>query len=67
MTNEDRRIHLSPFPDWYADQDTSAGGVWLYDKTSERKVLVQPPAEWGRHWSWNLTQDGTGIYVKRAM
>lgn len=57
-------IHPSPFADWYATQDISAGGVLICDKASDRKVLVQPPTEWGRHWSWNLTQDGTGIYIK---
>ena len=63
--DEDRIIHASPFAEWFATQDTSAGGVWFCDKTSDRKVLVQPPTEWGRDWSWNVTQDGGGIYVKR--
>jgi hypothetical protein len=57
-------VHHSPFPDWFATQDTSRG-VWLCDRTSDRKILVEPPAEWGRHWAWNLTEDGTGIYFRR--
>ena len=65
MTDEDCRIHPSPFTDWYATQDTSRG-VWLCDKASDRKILVQPPTEWGRHWSWNLTEDGSGIYFRRT-
>ena len=64
MTEHDRRIHPSPFSDWYATQDASRG-VWLCDKTSDRKVKVEPPAEWGRHWAWNVTEDGRGIYFER--
>ena len=64
MSEDDLRIHPSPFREWYATQDGSRG-VWLHDKTSERRVKVEPPAEWGRHWSWNVTEDGTGIYFKR--
>jgi hypothetical protein len=63
--DEDRIIHVSPFSEWFATQDTSARGVWLCDKTSDQRVLVQPPTEWGRDWSWNIAQDGTGIYIKR--
>ena len=62
--NEDCIVHRSPFPDWFATQDTSRG-VWLCDKASEQKVKVEPPLEWGRHWSWNVTEDGTGVYFKR--
>ena len=65
MTEHDRRIHPSPFADWYATQDGSRG-VWLCDKTSDGKVKVEPPAEWGRDWSWNVTEDGTGIYFERT-
>jgi len=64
--DEQHIIHLSPWPQWYATQDTSARGVWLCDKTSDRKVLVERPAEWGRHWSWNMTEDGKGIYLCRT-
>ena len=66
MTGEDRRIHLSPFPQWYATQDPASGGVWLCDKTGDRKILVKSPPEWGRHWSWNVTEDGKGIYFRRV-
>jgi hypothetical protein len=64
MTN-DRTIHKSPFADWYADQDSSRG-VWLHDRTSDRKIKVERPAEWGQHWSWNVTEDGTGICFRRT-
>ena len=57
-------IHRSPFPNWFATQDASCG-VWLCDKASEQKVKVEPPTEWGRHWSWNVTEDGGGIYFQR--
>jgi len=66
MTDEDRIVHESPYPAWYATQDTSRG-VWLCDRTSDRKVKFEPPAEWGRHWSWNLTEDGSGIYFTRDL
>lgn len=66
MDDNDRRIHPSPFLNWYAKQDTSVRGIWLCDKASDRKVLVEPPAEWGRHWAWNLTEDGKGIYTRRT-
>ena len=59
MTEDDRRIHPSPYSDWHATQDGSRG-VWLCEKASERKVKVEPPAEWGRHWSWNVTRTAGG-------
>jgi hypothetical protein len=40
--------------------------VWLCDKTTEEKVKVEPPAEWGRNWSWNITEDGKGVYFRRT-
>jgi hypothetical protein len=64
MSEDDRIVHRSPWRAWYATQDGSRG-VWLCDKASERKVKVEPPAEWGRYWAWNVTEDGTGIYFKR--
>jgi hypothetical protein len=64
MADDDRQIHLSPYPEWFATQDP-VRGVWLCDKASERKLKVEPPTDWGRHWSWNVTEDGTGIYFQR--
>ena len=52
-------------PTGYAAQDGSRG-VWLCDKASDRSVKVEPPAAWGRHWSWNLTEDGSGIYFRHT-
>ena len=60
VTDEDRIIRPSPYSQWNAAQD--GRGVWLCDKASDRSVKVEPPAGWGRHWSWNLTEDGSGIY-----
>lgn len=57
-------VHRSPFRDWYATQD-AVRGVWLCDKASEQKVKAEPPVKWGRHWSWNITEDGGGIYFRR--
>ena len=40
-------------------------GVSLYDRSSDAKITFAPPAEWGRHSSWNLTEDGKGICLRR--
>jgi hypothetical protein len=61
---EQRIVHPSPYAEWTATQD--GRGVWLCDKNSDRKVKVEPPAEWGRHWSWNVTRDGRGIYFRHT-
>ena len=66
MTDDDLRIHPAPFSDWYASQDTSARAVWIYDRASAEKVKLEPPAEWGRHWAWSITEDGQGVYFKRT-
>jgi hypothetical protein len=66
MAEHDLRIHPAPFSDWYATQDTSARGVWLCDRATEEKVKVVPPAEWGPNWSWNITEDGKGVYFTRT-
>jgi hypothetical protein len=66
MGDENCIVHLSPYSDWYADQDVSRG-VSFYDKATGRKVTVEPPAEWGRNWSWNVTEDGKGIYFRRNL
>ena len=64
MADIDRRIHPSPYPEWYATQDASC--VWICDKKSDQRVKFEPPAEWGQHWSWNITEDGKGVYVRRT-
>jgi hypothetical protein len=58
---DDQVIHESPYADWYATQDASSRAVWICDKGSDRKVLVEPPTEWGRHWAWNVTEDGKAV------
>ncbi|MGO9110617.1 MAG: hypothetical protein ACLP9L_15455 [Thermoguttaceae bacterium] len=64
--NEDRIIHKSPFPNWYATQEASCG-VWLCDRASDRKVKAEPPAKWEGHWTRNVTEDGMGIYFRRTI
>ncbi len=66
MTDQDFRIHPSPFSDWYATQDTSARGVWLCDRVTEEKIKLEPPAEWGRDWAWNITEDGRAVCFQRT-
>ncbi len=63
--NEPIVIHRSPFADWFATQDMLRG-VSLCDRTSNRKMSLEPPAEWGRHWAWNVTEDGQGVYFRRT-
>ena len=62
MTNE-MIIHQAPWQYWCASQDV-ARGVVLYNRTNDEKVEVEPPPKWGRHWRWNLTEDGLGIYFR---
>ncbi len=57
-------IHKSPWSSWYADQVGRA--VWIHDKASNRKTKLEPPADWGGHWQWNITEDGTGIFFRRV-
>ena len=64
MKNRKVIIHRSPWPDWYAKQD-DLFGVWICDRASKQKTKVEPPAKWGRHWGWNITEDGTGIEIRR--
>jgi hypothetical protein len=28
------------------------------------ETVVEPPAEWGQNWCWNVLEDGTGIYME---
>jgi hypothetical protein len=62
---EETLIHASPYSKWIVTQDGSRG-VWFCVKNSDEKVKVEPPAEWGRHWSWNVTKDGSGIYFRHV-
>ena len=62
--DDEALIHQSPWPEWFATQD-SCQGVWICDKTSDQKFQVKPPSEWGTAWAWNITEDGTGIFIKR--
>ena len=61
----DVRVHKSPWPQWFATQE-SLTGVVICSKDTGEKVLVEPPKEWGRHWAWNLTEDATGIVMRRT-
>ncbi len=64
MADDNRQIHPSPYPNWNATQDVSC--VWIYERGSDRRIKLEPPAEWGQHWAWNFTEDGKGICFKRT-
>jgi hypothetical protein len=59
------RIHKSPWPEWFATQE-SLTNVVICSKTTGEKVVVEPPKEWVHHWAWNITEDGTGIVIRRT-
>lgn len=61
----DVRFHKSPWPVWYASQE-SLTGIVICNKATEERVLVSPPKEWGRHWAWNFAEDGSGIVIRRT-
>ena len=49
--------------DWYVTQ--VGRSVEVRDRgTHEVLQVVSPPSEWGRHWDWNVTPDGTGVYLR---
>ena len=58
-------VHKAPWPDWFASQDP-VQGVLLCDTTSDGKVRAELPLEWGSRWRWNLTEDGTGVYLREG-
>jgi hypothetical protein len=62
--SEDRIVHPVPFRNWHADQEGRT--IRICDKDSEQRIKVEPPVEWGRHWTWNFAEDGLGIYLKRT-
>jgi hypothetical protein len=58
-------VHPSPWPKWIATQEDSCS-VRICDKASDEKIKVEPPADWGNAWAWNISQDGTGIVLRRT-
>lgn len=50
---------------WYATQ--KGRSVEIRERETHR-VLHQltPPLEWGSNWAWNITDDGTGVYLMRT-
>jgi hypothetical protein len=64
VEESDSVIHPSIWPEWFATQEHPRS-VSMCDRASDAKVEVQPPATWGKIWAWNLTEDGTGIVLRR--
>ena len=64
-SDADTVTFASPWPEWFATQESMAG-VFVVNKATGEKVVVEPPREWGRHWAWNFTEDGTGIVMCRT-
>jgi len=61
----DSVTHSSPWLDWYATQENSRS-VWICNRVSEEKIQVEPPADWGNAWAWNINEFGTGIVLRRV-
>jgi hypothetical protein len=61
----DIRIHKSPWPQWFAKQE-SLGAVSICNKITGETVVVEPPKRWGRNWAWNISDDETGIIIRRT-
>ena len=62
--NPDTVTHPSPWPDWFATQE-NCRSVLICNKASEEKVKVEPPADWGSNWAWNINDTGAGIVMRR--
>ena len=65
QSDPDSVIHRSPFSDWYATQHDNHS-VWICDKISNEKIQVEPPADWGSAWAWNIDESGAGIVMRRV-
>ena len=59
------RIHKSPWPEWFATQE-SLDGVMIRNKATSERVLVEPPKEWGSKWAWNFAEDGSGVVIRQT-
>jgi len=64
-SDADKVIHPSPWLEWLGTQ-SDTHSVWICDKTSDERIKVEPPADWGNAWAWNVTEDGTGILMRRT-
>ena len=64
-SDADTVTFASPWPEWFATQEDRRS-VWICKKGSMDKVKVEPPAAWGNAWAWNITEDGTGIVMRRT-
>ena len=62
--HDDSLIHFRRFPTGTPPRTFPRRMALRQGKRPEGQVV--PPADWGRHWTWNVTEDGTGIYFKRA-
>lgn len=50
--------------EWYVTQ--FGRRVEVRQKMTYRTLQAfEPPAEWGRHWAWNVDSQGKGIYFIR--
>ena len=37
-----------------------------FERGSDRRIVIEPPPEWGSYWAWNITEDGLGVYFRRT-
>jgi hypothetical protein len=63
--DDDAVIFHSPWSEWFATQE-DCRSVWLCNKASAERIKVEPPAEWGNGWAWNISEQGTGIVMRRV-
>ena len=59
----DTVIHQSPWKAWIAVQEDCF--IRIYDEVSGERIKINPPADWKTKWSWNITDDRTGIMMQK--
>ena len=59
----DTVIHRSPWKTWVAVREDCF--IRMYDEVSGERTKISPPADWKTAWSWKVTEDGTGIILRK--
>ncbi len=56
-------FHTIGFKGWEVTQNGRS--LLITDKSDGHTIELAPPEQWGRNWTWNLTDDG--IFFKRGL